>query len=164
MPNNLQIRPATLDDIPVILRLIRGLAEYEKASMEEVPATEETLRATLFGDRPQAEALIAGLDSAPVGFAIFFHNYSTWRARRGLYLEDLFVLPEVRGRGVGKALLVELARIALERNCARLEWSVLDWNTPAIDFYKSIGAVAMDEWTVYRLTEDAIERLANAGR
>jgi GNAT superfamily N-acetyltransferase len=154
------IRRATVDDVPVILELIHGLAEYEHASAEEVPATEAMLRATLFGERPQAEVLLGCEDGVAVGMALFFHNYSTWRARHGLYLEDLFVKPECRGRGYGKALLVELARIAAERNCARLEWAVLDWNRPAIDFYLSLGAVAMDEWTVYRLTEDAIQRLA----
>ena len=154
------IRPAVPDDVPVILSLIRGLAEYEKAKPEEVPANEAMLWQSLFGERPFAEALLACLDSRPVGFALFFHNYSTWRARPGLYLEDLFVLPEMRGRGFGKALLRELARIASERGCARMEWAVLDWNAPAIGFYKSLGAVALDEWTIFRLTEDAIARVA----
>jgi len=154
------IRPAVAGDVPVILSLIRGLAEYEKAAPEEVPANEEMLRESLFGARPFAEALLACLDGRPVGFALFFHNYSTWRARPGLYLEDLFVLPEMRGRGFGKALLRELARIARERGCARMEWAVLDWNAPAIGFYKSLGAVPLDEWTIFRLTEDAIARVA----
>jgi GNAT superfamily N-acetyltransferase len=154
------IRRATIADVPAILALIRGLAEYEHATAEEVPADEDMLRASLFGARPQAEVLLGCEGGEAVGIALFFHNYSTWRARHGIYLEDLFVKPECRGRGYGKALLVELARIARERGCARLEWAVLDWNRPAIDFYRSLGAVAMDEWTVFRLTEDAISRLA----
>jgi len=155
------IRPATEADIPVILELINGLAEYEKATPEEVPANEALLRQSLFGPRPAAEVLIACEGGEAAGFAVFFHNYSTWQARHGIYLEDLFVKPEMRGRGYGKALLRELARIARQRNCPRIEWSVLDWNTPSIDFYKSLGAVPLDEWTTFRMTRDAIELLAN---
>jgi GNAT superfamily N-acetyltransferase len=146
--------------VPVILELIRGLAEYERARLEDVPADEPALHRSLFGDRPQAEVLLACEGGRALGFAVFFHNYSTWRARHGLYLEDLFVRPESRGRGIGKALLIELARIARDRNCARMDWSVLDWNQPAIDFYKSLGAVPLSEWTTFRLTEDAIAKLA----
>jgi GNAT superfamily N-acetyltransferase len=156
------IRRATPEDVPVILELIRGLADYEHARPEEVPADIPALRESLFGDRPAAEALLAVEGGRALGFALFFHNYSTWRARRGLYLEDLFVRPEERGRGVGKALLVELAKIAAERGCARMEWAVLDWNQPAIDFYLALGARPLSEWTTFRLTEDAIARLAAA--
>jgi GNAT superfamily N-acetyltransferase len=123
-------------------------------------ATEEKLRDTLFSERPAAEVIIASVDSEPMGFALFFHNYSTFLAQRGIYLEDLFVRPAARGKGVGYALLSELARIALERNCGRLEWAVLDWNELAIDFYKRIGARPLDDWTVFRLTGDALEQLA----
>jgi GNAT superfamily N-acetyltransferase len=158
--SDIHIRPGVEDDIPVILDLIRGLAEYEKARPEEVPVDEAVLRESLFGARPAAEVLLAEVDGAAAGFALFFHNFSTWQGRRGLYLEDLFVRPAMRGRGIGKALLCELARIAMERGCARMEWAVLDWNTPAIDFYRSLGAVPMDEWTIFRLTAPAICRLA----
>jgi GNAT superfamily N-acetyltransferase len=157
---DITIRPAVEADLPAILRLIRGLAEYEKASEDEVPATLEGLRASLFGAKPGAEVLMACVDGEAVGFALFFHNYSTWRARHGLYLEDLFVIPEMRGRGIGKALLRELAGIAMQRGCARMEWAVLDWNTPAIDFYRSLGAIPLDEWTIFRLTDDLIARVA----
>ncbi len=155
----LRLRPATVDDVPTILALIRGLAEYERLAHECV-ATEDALRATLFGERPQAEVVIAEWAGEPAGFALFFHNYSTFLARRGLYLEDLFVLPAHRGRGIGRALLVELARVAVARGCGRLEWSVLDWNAPAIGFYRALGAVPMDEWTIMRVTGDALARLA----
>ena len=124
------------------------------------PAPEDAVRASLFGPRPAAEVVIARHESEPVGFALFFHNYSTFLSQRGVYLEDLFVLPEWRGRGAGRALLVYLARLAMERNCGRLEWTVLDWNAPAIRFYKSLGAEAMDGWTINRLTGDALSRLA----
>jgi GNAT superfamily N-acetyltransferase len=159
---DVQIRQAAEADIPVILSLIRGLAEYEKARPEEVPVDEATLRQSLFGARPQAETLLASIRAEVVGFALFFHNFSTWHGRHGLYLEDLFVRPDMRGRGVGKALFRELARVAEERGCARLEWAVLDWNQPAIDFYRALGAVPKDEWTIYRLTSEAIRRLAEA--
>ena len=150
-------------DVPAILSLIRGLAEYEKLT-SEVTATEERLRESLFGAKPAAEALIAWAGAEPVGFALYFQNYSTFLARRGLYLEDLFVLPEWRKRGVGRKLLAAVAAIAVERGCGRMEWAVLDWNEPAVRFYRSLGARAMDEWTVYRLTGDAIRKLADSGR
>jgi GNAT superfamily N-acetyltransferase len=156
----IEIRQANADDTPLILNFIRGLAEYEKLAHEAV-ATEEGLRATLFGERPQAEVILAFDDGEPVGFALFFHNYSTFLGKRGLYLEDLFVNPEARGKGVGRALLVELAKIAKARDCGRFEWSVLDWNEPAIGFYKSLGARPLDEWTVFRVTGEALDKLAN---
>jgi GNAT superfamily N-acetyltransferase len=156
----IEIRSATTDDAPLILEFIRGLAEYEKLAHEAV-ATEEGLRATLFGEHPQAEVILAFDGGHPAGFALFFHNYSTFLGKRGLYLEDLFVKPEARGKGVGRALLVELARIAKARDCGRFEWSVLDWNEPAIRFYKSLGARPMDDWTIFRVTGDALDALAN---
>lgn len=162
MTNNLQsphLRPATVDDVPLILEFIRALAEYERM-LDDVVATEDMLRETLFGVRPAAEVILCFEGELPAGFALFFHNYSTFRGRPGIYLEDLYVRPEFRGRGYGKLLLATLARLCVERNCARLEWSVLDWNTPSIDFYKSLGAVPMDEWTVYRLTGEKLEQLA----
>jgi GNAT superfamily N-acetyltransferase len=155
----INIRAADPADVPLIVSFIRGLAEYEKLSSACV-ATEEGLRETLFGERRFAEVLIASFNGQPAGFALFFHNYSTFLAKPGIYLEDVFVLPAFRGKGIGKALLVALARIARDRGCGRLEWSVLDWNEPSIQFYKSLGAVPMDEWTVYRMTEDAIAKLA----
>jgi GNAT superfamily N-acetyltransferase len=157
----LEIRPAAEADVPVILELIRALAEYERAP-HEVRCDEARLRESLFGSRPEAEVLLACHGAGAAGFAVFFHNYSTWWGRRGIYLEDLFVRPEMRGKGIGKALLRALAKIAWERGCARMEWSVLDWNQPAIDFYRSLGAVAKDEWTVYRLNRAEIEKLAEA--
>ena len=156
---NFTIRPATERDVPVILAFIRQLAEYEKLSHEAV-MTEEILRQSLFGSRRAAEVLLGYSSDQPVAFAVFFHNFSTFLGRSGLYLEDLFVIPEMRGKGFGKAMLVELARIARERNCGRFEWSVLDWNKPAIDFYKALGAVPMDEWTIFRVTGEALKRLA----
>ena len=155
----LSIRPATENDVAVILRFIEKLGEYEKLS-HEVVATESALRENLFGDRPYAEVLLAYCGADPVGFALYFHNFSTFLARPGIYLEDLFVEPEHRGKGIGKALLVRLARIAVERGCGRLEWSVLDWNEPSIQFYRSLGAIAKDEWTIYRITGEALENLA----
>ena len=157
------IRPATREDVPVILELIRGLAEYEKLAHECV-ATEARLAETLFGARPQAEVIIAMADGVPAGFALFFHNYSTFLARQGIYLEDLFVKPAFRGRGIGKRLLAHLAKLAVDRGCGRLEWSVLDWNQDAIRFYESLGAKAMDEWTVFRVTGDALTKLAGSGK
>ena len=158
------IRPATRADVPLILAFIRDLAEYERLP-HEVVATEAALDETLFGDRPAAEVRIATLGGEAVGFALFFHTYSTFLARRGLYLEDLFVRPAARGRGVGRALLAALARLAVERGCGRLEWSVLDWNASAIGFYRALGAAPMDGWTVFRLTGDALARVAaDAGR
>ena len=156
---SITLRAATAADTPQILAFIRGLAEYEKLSHACV-ATEDELRATLFGPRPFAEVILAEWEGAPAGFALFFHNYSTFRARPGIYLEDLYVLPEKRGHGIGKALLTELARVAVERGCARLEWSVLDWNEPAIRFYRSLGAEPQDEWTIFRVTDEALTRLA----
>ncbi|MDB4905953.1 MAG: putative diamine acetyltransferase [Gemmatimonadetes bacterium] len=156
---SLTIRGATEADVPLVLRLIRGLAEYEKLA-DKVVATEALVSESLFGAHPAAEVIIAEWEGEPAGFALFFHNYSTFLARRGIYLEDLFVLPEMRGRGVGRALLARLSQLAIERQCGRLEWAVLDWNEPAIGFYKSLGAVPMDEWTVFRLTGEALESLA----
>jgi GNAT superfamily N-acetyltransferase len=158
----LRLRPADIADVPTILRLIRGLAEYERL-LDECVATEAQLRDTLFGDRPQAEVVIAEWDGEPAGFALFFHNYSTFLARRGLYLEDLFVLPAHRGHGIGKALLVHLARLAMARQCGRFEWSVLDWNAPAIGFYRALGAVPMEDWTIMRVSGEALGRMAGAG-
>lgn len=154
------IRIAVPEDAALILQFIRGLADYEKLAHACV-ATEEALQRTLFGPRPYAEILIAEHEGNPAGFALFFHNYSTFLAQPGIYLEDLFVLPELRGLGIGKALLLELARIAVQRDCGRLEWSVLDWNEPAIGFYKKLGAVPMDEWTMFRLTGPALIQAAS---
>jgi GNAT superfamily N-acetyltransferase len=156
-----QIRPARVEDVPIILELIRDLATYERAP-DEVAATEEQLVDVLFGERPAAEVLLAFEGESPVGFAVYFYNFSTWLGRPGLYLEDLFVKPEKRGKGYGRALLVELAKIARDRGCGRMEWAVLDWNEPAIKFYRTLAAKPMDEWTVFRLTRDGIEKLANA--
>lgn len=153
------IRPATVADVPIILELIRQLAAYERAP-NEVVATEEQLANVLFGPRPAAEVVLAFEGKTPVGFAIFFHNFSTWLGRPGLYLEDLFVRPEARGRGYGRALLVYLAKIADDRGCGRMEWAVLDWNDPAIEFYRKLGAKPLDEWRIFRLTRDGIARLA----
>ena len=155
------IRQAHVEDVPIILELIRDLAAYERAP-DEVTATAEQLVDVLFGERPAAEVLLAFEGQSPVGFAVYFYNFSTWLGRPGLYLEDLFVKPEKRGKGYGRTLLIELAKIARERDCGRMEWAVLDWNEPAIKFYRSLGAKAMDEWTVFRLTRDGIARLANA--
>jgi GNAT superfamily N-acetyltransferase len=154
-----RIEPAREQDVPLILELIKGLAVYEKLA-HEVVATEEGLRASLFGARPAAEIVIAYADAEAAGFALFFHNFSTFLGKRGLYLEDLFVRPEWRGRGAGRALLTHLAKIAAERDCGRFEWSVLDWNEPAIKFYKGLGAKPMDEWTIFRVTGDALSALA----
>ena len=162
-PMSVTIRSATPDDAPLVVRLIRGLAEYERLAHACV-ATEADVRATLFGAQPQAEVLIAEVDGEPAGFALFFHNYSTFLARRGLYLEDLFVLPERRGAGIGRALLARLARIAVERGCGRFEWSVLDWNEDAIRFYRSLGAEPMSEWTVQRVSGAALTRRAGEDR
>ncbi|MBO9518357.1 MAG: GNAT family N-acetyltransferase [Porphyrobacter sp.] len=157
------IRSATPADLPLIAELIRALAEYEKLA-HEVRFDEATLGEKLFGPRPYAEVLIGEVDGVPQGFALFFHNFSTFEGKPGIYLEDLFVRPEARGVGLGKALLVELARLALERDCARLEWWVLDWNEPSIGFYKSLGARPMDEWTVMRVDGEALDALAGAGK
>jgi len=159
-----RIAPATRGDVPLIRRLILELAEYERAKPGEAPVTEEDLAATLFGDSPAAEVIIAYIDDKPVGFALFFHNYSTWLGKRGIYLEDLFVRPAARKHGVGFALLREIARIAVERGCGRVDWSVLTWNELAISFYKRIGAKHMDEWTTFRLTGEALSRVASASK
>jgi GNAT superfamily N-acetyltransferase len=159
--NNFEIRPARVEDVPVILGLIRELATYERAP-DEVTATEEQLVDVLFGEKRVAEVLLAFEGKSPVGFAVFFHNFSTWLGRPGLYLEDLFVKPDKRGKGYGRALLVDLAKIARERVCGRMEWAVLNWNEPAIKFYRALGAKPLDQWTVYRLTGDGITRLAES--
>ncbi|MEL6345123.1 MAG: GNAT family N-acetyltransferase [Myxococcota bacterium] len=158
-----QIRTAQRADVPQIMAFIRALAEYERL-LHEVEATEEMLDRTLFGDRPLAEVLIGEEDGAPVGFALFFHNYSTFLGKAGIHLEDLFVMPEHRGKGYGRALLQRLAEIAVARGCGRLEWAVLDWNEPAIAFYQKLGAVPMDEWTTFRLTGDALTALGSSPR
>jgi GNAT superfamily N-acetyltransferase len=165
MPSNLvktRIVPATREDIPLIRELILELAEYERALPGEAPVTEKDLADTLFGERPAAEVLIAYLGEEPAGFALFFHNYSTWLGKRGIYLEDLFVRPPARKHGIGFALLRQLARIALERDCGRVDWSVLTWNELAISFYKRIGARHMHDWTTFRLSGDALARIAGA--
>ena len=158
---DIQIQPATDADVPLILQLIKALAEYERLG-DQVSATEAMIRESFFGPAPHAQAVIARIDGDAVGFAIWFSTYSTFLSKPGIYLEDLFVLPHWRGQGVGRALLRHLARIAVERGCGRIEWSVLDWNETAIRFYRNIGARAMDEWTVYRLTGDAITTLADS--
>jgi GNAT superfamily N-acetyltransferase len=159
MSDTITIRPATRDEIPLVLEFIRDLARYERLE-HEVSASEAELGETLFGERPYAEVVFASCGGRPVGFALFFHNFSTFKGRPGIYLEDLYVRPEARGRGIGRRLLAYLARTAVERRCSRLEWAVLDWNEPSIGFYRSLGAVAMDEWTVFRLTGDALALLA----
>jgi GNAT superfamily N-acetyltransferase len=155
----LSIRPATSADLPLIAQFIRDLADYEKLA-HEVRFDEAVMGEKLFGTRPYAEVIIGEIDGAPQGFALFFHNFSTFEGKPGVYLEDLFVRPAARGSGLGKALLSRLAAIAVERDCARLEWSVLDWNEPAIGFYKKLGARLMDEWTVMRVDGDALTGLA----
>jgi len=155
----LHIRRATRADAPTIFRFICELAEYEKAR-HEVETTADALADQLFGPKPAAEVVIGEIDGVARGFALFFHNFSTWRGKRGLYLEDLYVEPASRGAGLGKALLIHLAKIAVERDCARFEWWVLDWNEPALKFYASLGAKPMNEWTVHRVDGDALKRLA----
>ncbi len=162
-PASLTIRPATPGDVVAILGLIRELAVYEKLEHAMV-ATADDLHEALFGPRPSAESLVAQDGERVVGFALFFTNYSTFVGRPGIYLEDLFVQPAARGRGIGKALLAQLAALAVQRRCGRLEWSVLDWNAPAIGFYRSLGAKAMDEWTVYRLDGEALQALGRQCR
>ena len=154
----MDIRYATKEDANLVLTFIKAIAEYEKMS-DQVIATEELLEEWMF-DKEKAEALIAREGDTPVGFALYFHNFSTFLGRAGIYLEDLFVLKEYRGRGYGKALLCRLAQITVERGCGRLEWSCLDWNQPSIDFYRSLGAVPMSDWTVYRLTGDTLKNMA----
>jgi GNAT superfamily N-acetyltransferase len=155
-----EIKPTTIDDVPVILSFIKKLAEYEKLS-HLVVATEDGLRETLFGERRYAETVIAYYQNQPVGFALFFHNFSTFLGKPGIYLEDLFVDIEQRGKGFGKALLVHLAQLAKERGCGRFEWSVLDWNEPSIKFYESLGARPLNEWKTYRLIGEALDKLAS---
>ncbi len=162
LPEGVAIEPAQDSDVPLILGFIRELAAYEKLA-QEVEATEEDLRRTLFGERPYAETVVAKHEGEAAGFALFFHNYSTFLAKPGIYLEDLFVRPNFRGKGIGKALLVHLARLARERDCGRVEWWVLDWNESAIEFYKSIKAQPMNEWTVFRLSSAGIRSLAGDG-
>lgn len=153
------IRAATVADVPVLLELVRALAEYEKL-LDQVTATEEALRETLFGDRRYAEAIIAWEGSQALGFALYFHNYSTFLAKPGIYLEDLFVRPEHRGRGLGRRLLSAVAAIAVERDCGRFEWAVLDWNAPAIAFYQRLGARPLKEWIINRVSGEALRALA----
>ena len=153
------IRPATVADVPRILQLIRDLADYEKL-LHEVVATEEGLRESLFGEQPAAEVILGEVDGQTAGFALFFHNYSTFLGRRGIYLEDLYVRRSARGLGLGRQLLRHLARLALERGCGRLDWWVLDWNETALGFYRKLGAIPMTDWTVFRLHGDALEKLA----
>jgi GNAT superfamily N-acetyltransferase len=159
---NPTIRAAHRGDVPTILRFIQALAEYERLS-HEVVATEESLAQTLFGPRPEAEVVLIEVEGVAAGFALFFHNYSTFLSRRGLYLEDLFVLPEFRGRGLGKALLLHLAKIAVERNCGRFEWTALEWNSPAIRFYESLGASLKADWRIFRVTGDGLTAMARRG-
>ena len=156
----IQITEATERDVAVILDLIRQLAEYERLA-DRVTATEEQLRRTLFGSRPAAEVLLAAAGGETVGFAVFFHNYSTFLAKPGLYLEDLFVKPHARGQGIGTALLARLAQLAVDRDCGRVEWAVLDWNEPSIRFYESLGAVPLNDWTTFRLTGEALQKLGS---
>lgn len=163
MSDQFEIRNANKNDIPLILSFIKELAEYEKL-LHEVEATEERLSATLFGEKPYAEVVIGYLNDAPVSFALFFHNYSTFLAKPGIYLEDLFVRPEARGKGIGQKMLAYLAHLARQRACGRLEWWVLDWNESAIGFYKRLGAKPMDEWTVHRVTGSALDELADSWR
>ena len=162
LPPGFLIRPATVKDSATVLGFIRALAEYERL-LHEVLATEEMLHDTLFGPTPRAEVALAELDGRPVGFALFFPNYSTFLAKPGIHLEDLFVLPEFRGRGFGKALLLHVGRLAHERGCGRYEWSVLDWNEPSIRFYKSLGAQPLDDWMMMRVTGDGLKQMAGLG-
>ena len=157
--NPLKIRAATPDDVSILFSLIKALADYEKLS-DQVVGSESALEKHLFGDRPYCESIVAFWETAPVGFALFFHNYSTFLTQPGLYLEDIFVLPTYRGQGIGKALLSHIAQVALERQCGRLEWSVLDWNEPAIGFYQHIGAKVLPDWRICRVTGEAIATLA----
>ena len=159
MSGKIEIRDATPADVPVILRFIRELAEYERLS-HEVTATEDLLRRNLFGAGSSVGVLLARLDGVEAGFAVYFHNFSTFLGKPGIYLEDLYVRPECRGRGCGKAMMVHLARLACRKDCGRFEWAVLDWNKPSLDFYQSIGARPMSDWTVQRLTGDALAALA----
>ena len=156
-----KIRDATISDVPIILHLIRDLATYERAP-NDVVATEQGLREVLFGPEPSAKVVLIFEGEEAMGFAVYFFNFSTWLGRPGLYLEDLFVKPETRGRGYGRALLIHLAKIARDHGCGRMEWAVLDWNEPAIQFYRKLGATPLEDWTVFRLTQDGINRLAES--
>ena len=158
--NNLKIKKAKLKDVPLVLSLIKELAEYEKLT-HEVIASEKDLSRNLFGPKKFAEVLLGYYNNEPTGMALFFHNYSTFEGKPGIYLEDLYVKPEFRGKGIGKALLLKLIRIAGKRKCGRVEWAVLDWNQPAIDFYKKLGAEPMDSWKIFRLTKDKIKKINN---
>jgi GNAT superfamily N-acetyltransferase len=165
---DIRIAPARREDVPAILRLIEALAAYEKLAHQMV-ATEADLRDAMFGERASVEVVLAFAEtltstSTPIGFALFFHNFSTFLGRPGLYLEDLFVVPEWRGRGVGRRLLAHLAQLAVQRNCGRMEWSVLDWNEPALGFYRRLGAAVMEDWRICRLTGDALVRVAESSR
>jgi GNAT superfamily N-acetyltransferase len=162
MTETISLRPATPEDVPLVLEFIRELARYEQLE-HEVAATEADLGEALFGERRYAEVVFACSDGKALGFALFFHNFSTFKGRPGIYLEDLFVRPEARGRGIGRKLLAHLARTALERRCARLEWAVLDWNEPSIGFYRGLGAVPMNEWSIFRLTGEPLALLAGSG-
>ena len=163
MAAGLHIRPATADDAGLILHFIRELAIYERAE-SSVQTDEAGIRASLFGADAKAQALVCERDGQAIGYAVYFYNYSTWLGRNGIYLEDLYVSPEARGSGAGKALLQYIARLAVEQGCGRFEWSVLDWNQPSIDFYRSLGAVGMDEWTVQRVGGEALQRLASTAQ
>jgi GNAT superfamily N-acetyltransferase len=156
---NFEVRTTTINDVPLILDFIKMIAEYEKLS-ETLTVTEEILNESLFGKDAKAEVVFGYIDNEPVAYAVYFYNFSTFVGRNGLYLEDLFVKPEYRGKGFGKILLQHLAKLAVEKNCGRMEWTVLDWNTPAIDFYKSIGAVSMDGWSIFRLDETSLKKFA----
>lgn len=158
--NDFKIRFAEIEDVPLILEFIKGLASYENL-LDEVVATEEILKESLF-ERKMAEVIIGEYKNEPVAFALFFHNFSTFLGRPGIYLEDLYVKPEMRGKGIGKMMLSFLAKLCVERKCGRLEWWCLDWNKPSIEFYKQMGAVPMDEWTVYRVCDNALDKLAKA--
>ena len=163
MSDTISIRQATPHDVPLVLEFIRELARYERLE-HEVSASEAELGEALFGKRPYAEVVFACSDGKALGFALFFHNFSTFKGRPGIYLEDLYVRPEARGRGIGRQLLAHLARTAVERRCSRLEWAVLDWNEPSIGFYRSLGAVPMDEWSIFRLTGEPLALLAGSAR
>jgi GNAT superfamily N-acetyltransferase len=158
--NKLKIKKARIKDVPLILSLIKELAEYEKLT-HEVVTTEKDLRKYLFGSKKYAEVLLAHYNNEPVGMALFFHNYSTFKGKPGLYLEDLYVKPQFRGKGIGKSLLLQLIKLADKRDCSRVEWAVLDWNQPAIDFYTKLGAEPLDSWKIFRLTKDKIKKLNN---
>ena len=159
MSDNITIRPSAPHEIPLVLEFVRGLAVYEHLE-HEMTATDEDFAAALFGPQACAEVVFACVDGTPVGYALFFRTFSSFVGKPGIFLEDLFVRPHARGQGIGKRLLAWLARTALERGCGRLEWAVLDWNEPSIGFYRSLGAIAQDEWTTYRLTDEALEQLA----